>query len=212
MALVLIWLLLSIGLVISSQRLGHWMSWEGGSGLAAEFLNLRGWITHKLGRPEKAKALFRAAVAAEPSNQVHYLDLSTVLYDTGESAAALEVLSEGMRQCATIDRLQLQTGVLHLSRGATDEAERLYRRALHSNPSNEAPYVALANLFLTTDRDEQARAILERGLRSLPKAGFLYYVYGTLLLDLVVQDADEVQSASALRVLKGCRGAQSAIC
>ncbi len=149
----------------------------------AEIWNLRGWIYHRLNRPDVATASFQRAIAAEPAAADHYLDLSTVLIDVGDLESAGRVIAEGMGKCTEKDRLYVQLGQLRKRSNDPGQAEKYYRAALELNPDNEAAYVALAHLLLVAEREEEASVLLQTALRHLPDSPLLNYIHGALLME-----------------------------
>lgn len=147
-----------------------------------EVLNLRGWVYNKMRQWDRAGDSLQLAIQAEPNNADHYLDLSTVLTNAGDTEAAIRLLSQSLDRKVDIDRLQVQMGLIHQKAGAREEAERSYREALH-NPLNRSAYLALANLMFAAGCQNEALDLLKKAIQSLPKDDLLHYMYGGLLLE-----------------------------
>ncbi len=160
-----------------------------------ELLNLHGRILNRLGRFAPARESLRRAIEAEPRNADHYLDLSTLLSNAGDSAGALRVVEEGLAREAEPDRLRVQLGLLHLKQGKREEAESAFRSALDANPLNRSAYLALATLFASGNRSKDALDLISAALRRLPEDPFLHYLNGGLLLNL--EDASEAGYVAA---------------
>ena len=164
-----------------------------------ELLNLRGWIYNKMRRLDQARESLEQAIALDRNNQEHYLDLSTILYNQGETEEAIQVIFKGIERGVEKNRLQVQMGLLHEKTGNYGEAEKWYRTAISTN---SAPaYVALAHLLLGTNRRQQALELLAGAIESFPDNPFLYYLYGTELAESV-QGADPQRLERAEAMLK----------
>jgi tetratricopeptide (TPR) repeat protein len=149
----------------------------------AELLNLRGWIYNNMRKLDLARKSLEMAIATEPNNPDHYLDLSRVLYDAGETDAGIQAVSEGLQHSHDRDRLQVQMGLLYQKSGNYAEAENCYRHAQQSNSANRSAYLALANLMSAARRRKEALELLAKAIESLPGDFLLHYMYGGELLD-----------------------------
>lgn len=65
-------------------------------------------------------------------------------------------------------------------RGTMQQAEDAYRQALERDPDFVPAYTNFADLLRRTGRDEQALALLERGLQRQPEAAALHHAAGLL--------------------------------
>jgi len=166
-----------------------------------ELMNLRGWIFNKMHRLDQARESLDRAILIEPNNPDHYLDLSTILDNQGETEAAIQVISKGLQRGVEKNRLQVQMGLLYEKGGNYGEAEKWYRTATTTQKATPAAYVALAHLLLGTDRREQALKLLQDGSQSFPESSFLHYMYGAELLESV-PEADPGQLNRAELILR----------
>jgi Flp pilus assembly protein TadD len=148
-----------------------------------ELLSLRGWVYNKMRRLNKARESLEMAIAQEPENADHYLDLSTVLNSEGDTEAALQVILEGLQKDTQKDRLEVQMGLLYQKAGSYKEAEKCYQESLQSNPKNRSAYLALAGLMWSTGRQNETLDLLDNAVRFLPSDALLHYMYGGLLLE-----------------------------
>ena len=176
---------------------------ELGSGAkpSGELLNLQGWIYNKMRRLDQARESLHQATAAEPDNPDHYLDLSTVLNNQGETEAAIQALSGAIQHGLEKARLQVQMGLLYEKSGKYAEAEKCYRVALTSNKATPPAYLALAHLLLGTDRRKEALDLLVHATRSFPRDPLLHYMYGAELLEST-QESNPEQWGKAESVLR----------
>jgi len=123
------------------------------------------------------------AIAAEPDNVDHYLDLSSVLNNEGDSDGAIRVIHDGLQRDIEKDRLQVQIGLLYQKKGDFGSAEAWFQKSLQSNPANRSAYLALANLMLRSDRRQAGLDLLAKSIQVLPNDPLLYYMYGGELLE-----------------------------
>jgi tetratricopeptide (TPR) repeat protein len=134
-------------------------------------------------RLDKARESLQMAIAAEPENVDHYLDLSSVLNNEGDSEGAIRVINDGLRRDIEEDRLQVQIGLLYQKKGDFGAAEAWFQKSLQSNPTNRSAYLALANLMLRTDRRQAGLDLLAKSIQVLPNDPLLLYMYGGELLE-----------------------------
>ena len=148
-----------------------------------ELLNLQGWIYNKMRRLAQARESLRQAITAEPDNPDHYLDLSTVLANEGDTETAIRVATEGLGKCVEKDRLRVQVGLLYQKQGDYKEAETWYQQGMQTSPENRSAYLALANLLLVTNRQKEALELLAKATAFLPKDPLLHHMFGAQLLE-----------------------------
>jgi predicted CXXCH cytochrome family protein len=75
------------------------------------------------------------------------------------------------------------------ARGKTDEAQAAYSAALALDPQFVPAYANSADLWRSTGRDDQAAAVLERGIAQVPRAAALHYALGLTRVRLHQQSA-----------------------
>ncbi|HEX2523359.1 MAG TPA: tetratricopeptide repeat protein, partial [Terriglobia bacterium] len=167
---------------------------------SAELFNLRGWIYNKMNRLDQARDSLEQALKADPGNPDHYLDLSTILSNQGETEMAIQVIAKGLQHRVEKNRLQVQMGLLYEKSHDYGEAERWYQTALKTEGTTTPAYVALARLMLATERRKQALDLLADATRFLPNDPLLAYMYGAELLD-TTRDSDPEQLERAESVL-----------
>jgi len=76
--------------------------------------------------------------------------------------------------------VQLQLANVWISQGKTSQAESALKEALRINPQFVAARLNLSDLFRQTDREEQARALLVKGIKLTPEVGALQHSLGLL--------------------------------
>lgn len=168
---------------------------------AGELLNLQAWIYNRIGEFDLAETSLRLAIATQPHNADHYLDLSTILRDQGKRDLCIAVLMDGIQRATHRDQLRVQLGLLYQDEGDARAAEAHYRQALNINTACEPAYIALANLLSLNSRQEEAFRLLETSLPLLPKAPLVRYYYGSALLE-GTSSSDSAQMEKAARLLE----------
>lgn len=169
-----------------------------------ELLSLQGWIYNKMRNMAAARESLQHAIDVESDNPNHYLDLSMVLKNSGDVDGAMRVILAGIDRNIPRDRLLVQLGLLHQDLGHYEEAETCYRDALHTASENGSAYIALAHLLSSTQREAEALAWLEKGIRLLPRDALLHYVYGALLME-ADSDTRPAQLGKAQMLLEKAR-------
>lgn len=166
-----------------------------------ELLSLQAWIYNGMARLELARQSLEQAIAIDPDAVEHYLDLSMVHVMRGDPQAALGVLSRALDRLITGDQLPVQIGLVHQATGRTAEAEGQYRRTVEDYPESGPAYLALANLFLTTGREDEGVQLLARAVEALPQDALVHHAYGAILLARAQSSQPEVleKAGQALR-------------
>lgn len=87
-------------------------------------------------------------------------------------------------QLTNADRAEshLNIALVHTQRGHADLAEQSYRTAIRVNPGFAQAYVNLADLYRSTDRDEQALQLLRDAVDAGMKQGVVHYALGLALV------------------------------
>lgn len=148
-----------------------------------EVLSLQAWIYNRMGRLELARESLEQAIAAEPGAVEHYLDLSMVHVRRGDYGAALAVLSRASGRGIKGVQLEVQMGLVEQAGGRNAEAESRYRRTIDAFSQNAAAYMALAGLYLATNRENEAVRLLAGAVEALPQDALIHHSYGALLLE-----------------------------
>lgn len=116
------------------------------------------------GETEAAKALYREARAADPTNHKAGLALVELCSDTGSLAELAPILDELCR--TTEDPARLRTYLLQRSKVAAELGDRTgarvaLSRAIEIDPAEQAPRQELANMLFDAQQYAKARPLLE---------------------------------------------------
>src|SRR4029077_533685 len=106
-----------------------------------------GLAHHQAGRLPQAEACYRKILAAAPRD-VNALHLLGVLArQTGQHAAAVELISKAVALNGRIPELHSNLGNAFMDLGRSTEAEASYRRALALKPDYAAAHNNLGNVL-----------------------------------------------------------------
>jgi tetratricopeptide (TPR) repeat protein len=120
-------------------------------------------------------------VRMEVANALAGVPLDQVPEDASRKLESLfKEYERVQRQHADMPSVLLQLGLFYTSRGDTPSAEAMYREALQLNHQLLPAYLNLADLLRAQSRDDEARAILQEGLKLDPDNGNTLHSLGLL--------------------------------
>ena len=120
------------------------------------------------GNTDKAVALYREAVAAQPDNAMMNFKLSVALDKLGDRNGEMEVLKRTIQIDPTMAIAHYQLGYLATLRGDFVLAEEQYRDAAHAAPEYVEAWIGLAATLATESRFTEAQQAVESALRIDP--------------------------------------------
>src|SRR5580692_2816269 len=163
---------------------------------AADYLGLS---YEALGKTEEALAAYRSAVAmdggAAPTNSAAYLDLGTLLVESGQPGDAVPYLRQAQETAPSDWRVHRGLGKAYLQLNRLPEAREELRKAVALAPQNAPLHFLLAQALQKSGMPDQARAETERynaltGAHSAPDTPL---AEARALLDLgKLDDAEQV--------------------
>lgn len=111
--------------------------------------------------------LSRRYLAAHPDHGVVWLYYADSLYAVARYPEALTALRRGLRLCPPkkLHLVYCRFGHLHRQRGALRLAERWYRRAIESSPSDATYRIFLGAVLARAGRLQEAEAVHRRATR-----------------------------------------------
>ncbi len=121
----------------------------------------------------KAAAAYQRAANLRPDAAMYLLRLGISLASTStpdDRVAARENLVRATMLEPELWRAHLYLGHVERERGRRTAAATAFTAAIHANPRELEPYLALADLYLHTDHFTETIAVAERGLTSVPTA------------------------------------------
>lgn len=126
----------------------------------------------------KAEAQAREDLARKESKKPEEveLDLSTVNFES-----ALQHLLRAVKLRGDLWRAHYNLGLIYRNGDKAKEAAESFTKAIAANPREQAPYVALAELYLRWDYVDQAIQVASQGATNVPGAqerADLWYVLG----------------------------------
>lgn len=144
--------------------------------------SLLGWCYQKQHRSAEAVHAFEQAIRRDPDNELTYLDLATLLEDSGRLKAGLAVVK------AALDRLPRSSGLWEM-RGRIEvrteqyqEAVTSYAEAIRLAPDSPEAHLGQAIALSSAGRIPQARAAFENGIQHFPRYARFHQEYGLMLL------------------------------
>ncbi len=167
---------------------------------APDFDNADGWeriarAHETLGRPRRAIAAYRRALALRPDSPVALNDLAALLIEQGATAQAETLLKDLLAHYPGLDMAWATLGTLRARRGDLAGARRALETALDIEPRSRPARINLAVVrALAAGRRPNGRdpaAPRESRVRSLGRGGVVSFIYhlsgggGRVLVDVV---------------------------
>jgi tetratricopeptide (TPR) repeat protein len=124
---------------------------------------------------------FERALQLEPSNMEAVEGLVGAYVEAGRLPDARRLTDARLQNAPKDSRALTMAGQLAYRTGDTDGAERYFKLAMEADASNVVPYVALAELFVSRNKLDEARTEWERVLERQPKASWAHTMIGLIL-------------------------------
>lgn len=169
---------------------------RGGHGTSAAF-NLLGRCYAKENQMAPARKALETAITLEPSKEVYYYSLTSVLVDHKEIGSALVAANLWTTRFPASYYAFNTKADIEMKLQSYKHAADSYRQALNLRPSSEPAALGLAEANTAAGFDSQAEAAFQVGIRRFPKAGPLYREYGKLLLQMSTQGTPGVKQRAA---------------
>lgn len=132
---------------------------------------------------EKAILAYNEAIKIDPKAVDAYQGLGKIYTMQGEYDKAAETYEKGLAAVAPEERQTLQMGLagMYIDQGKMDEAEKLFRNTINSNPACVEAYWGLAMVCQQQGDNEKAEAMLREAIAKNPNE---YRPYNFLALFL----------------------------
>ncbi len=148
---------------------------------------------HQAGRLLEAEALYRQLLKAQPGNaQVLHL-LGLAAYQRGDSAAAVEAISQAVAANPAQPDYYSNLGLALRANGQPQQAVEAYRKALTLAPHDAGIHNNLGSALYAMQQLEEAAASLRTALQIEPEYPEAWFNLGNVLADQG-QTTDAVQS------------------
>jgi tetratricopeptide (TPR) repeat protein len=136
-----------------------------------------------LGTHDTAGAIrsFERALQLESSNVEALEGLVGAYVEAGRLADARRLTDARLQNAPKDSRALTMAAQLAYRTGDVDGAERYFKLAMEADASNVVPYVALAELFVSRNKLDEARTEWERVLERQPKASWAHTMIGMIL-------------------------------
>jgi len=138
----------------------------------------------QLGRPAEAVPLFRALCIAHPEVAEHFSNLGNALLDSGDVAAAREVLRDGRSRHPNVAELAFRLGLAYYRLQQYADASEALRQAASLTDYPEANVWLAGSLLQMGERDAATQVIGAMGaIASLDDASLQHYGWVSAQLD-----------------------------
>jgi tetratricopeptide (TPR) repeat protein len=141
---------------------------------------LAGMALRALGRNAEAQKEFEAALILDPGYVQALQQIIAPQVSKGDWEAAIRRVEEQAAKAPKSGRLQHLLGGLQFRKGDNRKAEEALLKAIELEPSFADPYIALATLYGSTNRFDEALAKLENLTKSQSKNPSAYMLIGAV--------------------------------
>jgi tetratricopeptide (TPR) repeat protein len=138
-----------------------------------------GHLLVERGQPEEAARILKKATRLDPNLDRAFFNLGKALAMLGEGKEADKAFEKSFE--LNPERKNLALAAEHQKEGRWEEAERLYREVLRSNPTNVDALRLLGNVTLQTGRVYQAERLFRRAVANAPDFVMAQIDLGTAL-------------------------------
>jgi len=163
-----------------------------------DIYNLLGWCRHRLDHAQGAVDAFQQAIAVDPRNLSHYLDLINILLERSVYAAARDAAGAAVRRFPDSAEIRQLLGSAEFKLNNYRAAAAAFERAAQLNPASADLQVSLAAALWSAGEREQAEAVFDRAIRQFPKNAAAYDAYGTFLMEVVTDEAGRKRATTLL--------------
>lgn len=166
---------------------------------SGEVYDLLGHCYQLQGNTTEAIHALDTAIQQDPSNEMHYTDLVTILVEARRLPAALQAANRMTAAFpASASAFRMQGQVLVKVSQYTD-AVRAYRRALELDRSSLDAQIGLASAEWGAGMRAEAQSGFETLIRQHPRDAAVYETYAALLLDSTPDEATESRAGGLLK-------------
>jgi tetratricopeptide (TPR) repeat protein len=165
----------------------------------ADVYDLLGQSYQMQGNTTEAIHALEAAIHQDPSNELHYVNLVTILIDAKRLPAALEAANKMTAEFPASASAFETLGRALLKVSQYTDAVRAYRRAVELVPSSLAAQIGLASAQWGSGMRTEGQSGFEALIQQYPRDASVYETYATLLLDSAPNTAAETRSAMLLK-------------
>ena len=129
---------------------------------------LKGQISEKTGQTQKAVALYKDVIKADPSAPLAAHALSALL-KTAQTPEQLKAFRDFLITIKPPNPALLTIlGAIESALGDSEAAKTAFKTAIDQNPRNQEPYIALAKILVQQGTPEEAIDILKKAQSAVP--------------------------------------------
>lgn len=150
------------------------------SGKNAEYFNLMGAASAKLGQVVEAGKSFEKAIELQPGNRESHYNLALLFLRADAYDEAIAVLDQSLARFPESPQLLRAMGFAQQLKGRFEDAQRTFSRLIEIRPSDSSGLLYLASSFLEAGQPEQALSYFEKARRLSPEDGRIHYLQGLI--------------------------------
>lgn len=139
----------------------------------ADFHYEKGLTQLAVFQEEPAKQSFQKALEERPNFEQALLSLASIASRQQDWQEAERLLKQIPDSSNNFPQALLGLGQMALKRHRLEEAQKYFALSIRKNPATESAYDGLVQLLLRREEDAKAMAIVDEGLKALPKSGML---------------------------------------
>ncbi len=152
------------------------------------------------GREKDALSEYTKALRGNPYPIPTHINMGNLHWEQGDNALALEHFGAAFETDSTNVSAQMGLAAALEALGRPDEALRYLDRVISAKPDHERAYHTAASLLMRLDRYKEARRVLARGIRAMPRNAVLLSDIGLYYLRNDAPDSAIACLESALEI------------
>jgi Flp pilus assembly protein TadD len=165
----------------------------------SEVYSLLGRCYEKENKPGEAARAFESAIRLEPSEELNYRDLLTILVASKRFAAALELARKTIDAFPRSASAYRDKGMVEMKMNQFTDAARSYTRAVELNPKSLDAAVGLASAKWASGMRTEAEAEFQTLLKRHPREATVYEAYATSLLNGAGETSIQIRAGALLK-------------
>jgi len=142
----------------------------------------QGLIYQVHGEFDDAISYYLKAIERDPDQDELYMRVAMGYLRQDDSARAIASIEELCARRPRDARPQLWLGFISRAAGDVAQAETAYKRALKIDPSHASAYLELTAVYIRQDRDDEAIALLKKGIDRVDQPADLLRMLGELYI------------------------------
>ncbi|ACO32300.1 TPR domain protein [Acidobacterium capsulatum ATCC 51196] len=162
-------------------------------------MTLGALLAEDTGDTPLAVKLLRAAIAAEPRDEMNYLEFAQIAFDHRSPQVGIDMLNAGLTQLPNAAQLYLARGVLEVQISHFNAAIADFQRAHKLAPQLSLAMDAMGIMESQQYKQTSALQLYRKEARSHPKDGLLQYLYAEALSEANPTKDASIEAIAAAR-------------